>query len=351
MRRFLLALACVALISGQAPAPEPHGRGFHLPADLGANVRAVNARPGNEALRNKSRSMLAPPPSYTFPFLPPIRNQGQYGNCWSFGSIGVMESLLLQFASQAGFASSIDLSEQFVIDKITDGSGCHGGNTAFDFLASVGTCEEVSSPYTGCARQDDAQPLYKLMAWAYVSPDQGTPTDAAIKATILAHGPIASAVAAGSRWDSYQAGSVLSGGGVVNHLVVIVGWDDAKLAWLIRNSWSDSWGDKGYGWVGYGQCYIGTGAAFASVKAQPTPTPPPTPVPVPPSPAPTPVPPPTPVPIPVPVPPLPAGGLTLQEIDTIVSIAIFSEKNRLPANLRTRLISDIQAAMARAWDK
>jgi hypothetical protein len=37
------------------------------------------------------------------------------------------------------------------------------------------------------------------------------------------------------------------------HCVMIVGYDDDKAAWLIRNSWGVGWGTGGYGWFGYGQ--------------------------------------------------------------------------------------------------
>ncbi|PSN67702.1 cysteine proteinase [Corynespora cassiicola Philippines] len=37
------------------------------------------------------------------------------------------------------------------------------------------------------------------------------------------------------------------------HVVLVVGYDDNRGAWLIRNSWGTWWGDNGYGWVGYGQ--------------------------------------------------------------------------------------------------
>ena len=41
--------------------------------------------------------------------------------------------------------------------------------------------------------------------------------------------------------------------GRVSHAVTIAGWDDNKQAWLIKNSWGEKWGDKGYGWVKYGK--------------------------------------------------------------------------------------------------
>ncbi|MBN2082418.1 hypothetical protein JW859_09455 [bacterium] len=38
---------------------------------------------------------------------------------------------------------------------------------------------------------------------------------------------------------------------VGGHCMCIAGYDDAKLAFKVRNSWSVGWGNDGYGWIGY----------------------------------------------------------------------------------------------------
>ncbi|TQV81020.1 C1 family peptidase [Exilibacterium tricleocarpae] len=50
--------------------------------------------------------------------------------------------------------------------------------------------------------------------------------------------------------------TAISGG----HAVLAVGYDDAKKAIKIRNSWGTSWGDNGYGWLSYD--YVLEGMAF-----------------------------------------------------------------------------------------
>lgn len=35
------------------------------------------------------------------------------------------------------------------------------------------------------------------------------------------------------------------------HAVVLVGYDDPKKAFLVRNSWGDAWGMRGYFWMPY----------------------------------------------------------------------------------------------------
>jgi cathepsin L len=49
--------------------------------------------------------------------------------------------------------------------------------------------------------------------------------------------------------------------------MVLIGWDDEKQAWLVKNSWGEEWGAKGFGWVAYGSNNIRQFAAWI----QPTP--------------------------------------------------------------------------------
>ncbi|WP_447984695.1 C1 family peptidase [Nitrospira sp. Nam74] len=51
-----------------------------------------------------------------------------------------------------------------------------------------------------------------------------------------------------------------------NHAVVIVGWDDEKGAWRVRNSWGTGWGESGYAWVKYNNNAIGWDTVWAVAK-------------------------------------------------------------------------------------
>ena len=52
----------------------------------------------------------------------------------------------------------------------------------------------------------------------------------------------------------------LYGGGVFNeehnkngsHLLLIIGWDNEKGAWLVKNSYGTDWGESGFGWINTG---------------------------------------------------------------------------------------------------
>jgi cathepsin K len=53
----------------------------------------------------------------------------------------------------------------------------------------------------------------------------------------------------------------------INHAVVITGWDDAKGAWRVRNSWGTGWGENGSAWVKYNNNAIGWDTVWAVAKA------------------------------------------------------------------------------------
>ncbi|HLI56828.1 MAG TPA: C1 family peptidase [Actinomycetota bacterium] len=54
----------------------------------------------------------------------------------------------------------------------------------------------------------------------------------------------------------YQKSSTATYDG--GHVMLCVGYDDTKNCWIVKNSWGPSWGDGGFGLIGYGQCNIDT---------------------------------------------------------------------------------------------
>ena len=120
---------------------------------------------------------------------------------------------------------------------------------------------------------------YRVVSWSFVEPSNpySVPPTAAIKAALCMHGPLAVAVYADSYFQDYTGGvfnNTNSTSGI-NHAVVIVGWDDAKQAWLVKNSWSSGWELGGYIWIRYDANNIGYAAAWvlpASVRYKFPPT-------------------------------------------------------------------------------
>jgi len=115
---------------------------------------------------------------------------------------------------------------------------------------------------------------YKLSGWAYVDGDNKVPSVDKIKQAVFQYGPVCSAVFVGYAFQAYTGGvfdkdevpKPNSGGcnatpaepvTKVNHAIVIIGWDDNKGAWIIKNSWGPEWGNNGYMYIKYNTSNVG----------------------------------------------------------------------------------------------
>lgn len=104
----------------------------------------------------------------------------------------------------------------------------------------------------------------KGSSWDYVSsPPDKLPTVAQLKKALIEHGPLVAPIRYDKCLENYKGG-VFSEKNMkpINHAVLLIGWDDAKQAWLIKNSWGESWGEKGFAWIKYGSNNIGVFAAW-----------------------------------------------------------------------------------------
>ncbi len=101
-------------------------------------------------------------------------------------------------------------------------------------------------------------------SWDYVnSPPDKLPSVAQLKTALVEHGPIVAPIFYDECLANYRGGVFNEkDAGMVNHVVVLLGWDDTKQAWLIKNSWGEEWGEKGFGWIKYGSNNIGLFAAW-----------------------------------------------------------------------------------------
>jgi hypothetical protein len=187
----------------------------------------------------------------------PAKNQGSCGSCWAFAAVGAMESHILLMSA----AGTIDLSEQQQVSCNTAQYGCGGGYlSCVSFWEGRGPVSESCFPYTAnsgtaCA-YSCAETQYRIASWHTV-----TPTAAAFNASCYNEGPSSWRFTVYSDFYDYWAngspgqvyrntGGSLAGG----HAVLLIGWDDAKGAFLCKNSWGRTAGPNGDGtfWIAYG---------------------------------------------------------------------------------------------------
>lgn len=193
-------------------------------------------------------------------YVTPVRNQQTCGSCFVFAPVAALEARLLRTYNRPGV--DIDLSEQIPLSCAGAGNCAAGGyaSTASTYLQNTGTAKEPCYPYTNtdgsCGAACANWPLspYKVKNWSYAN--QTFPaTTAMLKTAVLTKGPVVARMVVYSDLYNYTGGvySMVSGENKGGHFVLVVGWDDATSAFLVKNSWGTDWGVKGYFWIAYSQ--------------------------------------------------------------------------------------------------
>jgi predicted secreted protein len=201
----------------------------------------------------------------------PIKNQGGCGSCWAFATVGPLESNL---RIQQGLTTN--LSEQYLVSCNTEGWDCSGGWWAHDYHqwkyaykeSQAGAIQESSFPYVAANAACGGPYVHphKITSWAYVGNDYSVPSVEAIKKAIHNYGPVAAAIYVGSDFQSYRGGIFSSTQtGVVNHGIVLTGWDDGLGVWILRNSWGTGWGESGTMKIRYGISQVGYAASYVTL--------------------------------------------------------------------------------------
>ena len=231
-----------------------------------------------EELANQDRTdIVNPPDSKLAAFswvergkMTPIKDQGQCGSCWAFSSAATLEASLYIRRNL-----SVSLSEQSILD-CSGGGSCNGGwyGNVFTYYMSKSAVLQKDAPYQGVQKSCVSNPAgnYKVAAWGYLRKDLGKPTVDEIKMALCTYGPLSACVEVTSAFQSYKSGVfdefAKIGPDQINHAINIVGWDDKKKAFLVKNSWGTQWGENGYVWVAYDCNNIGYGATWAVVTPQ-----------------------------------------------------------------------------------
>lgn len=267
------ASSSAPLVSQAVQRVESHPTGLIPPPDLDARIRqqktfadrfgaVIRGTVGATAICDASASTVDLASSG---YVSEVQDQQRCGACWAFATVGAYESSYKVQNSKGPVAAS----EQQIID--CSGAGhCAGGWWAFDYLRDRGDGSRTDVPYTA---SDATCPInnksvYRAVNWGYVSDSDRIANAQSIKRALCEHGAVATAFDATPAFQDYTGSGVFkeNHSGEVNHGIVIVGWDETKSAWRIKNSWGTGWGDKGFAWVGYGTNKIGFGAAWVDAK-------------------------------------------------------------------------------------
>lgn len=196
--------------------------------------------------------------------------QGACGSNWAFTAISMLETAHL--IRHKNNLMDMDLSEQYLIN-CTEGGDCVRGSlikTWDDLTYPNGTIKEEISPYKAskmdCIIDEDFTPKlygiesYKLI-WGVFDKNTANEQREQIKNAICFYGSVSTSFRVSETFKLYAGGVFNAAIGeeekATNHKAQIMGWDDSKNAWLIKNSWGTNWGENGFGWVNYDSLFIG----------------------------------------------------------------------------------------------
>jgi len=239
--RFLLV--CIAVLARSAAA-FAQGAILETPDDL-------RAAPSPEGFRGQIPARVDLSPK-----MPPPRSQGLTSTCVSWGATYAAASLALR---ARGFSSELTLSPSFTYNQISRDEWCATGtkiSATLDLLRDSGALPIGEFAFDGawCGRLPTKSELerareFRIKSW--------TAFDASsldrVKEQLARGVPVIFNISTPTKLSSLQGDAVLTDDGVQGqgHTMVVVGYDDAKGAFLIQNSSGQSWASKGYGWFGY----------------------------------------------------------------------------------------------------
>lgn len=190
----------------------------------------------------------------------PVENQGRIGSCAANAAVSALEFELKRAGQKV-----TDLSRLFVYynardmaDRLDKSGSSY--NKIFASIIAMGVCSEALWPYQKALAderptQDAYQAAMRLKGLQVARTGFGTECR-----EVLASGlPVVFGMHTNSR-DFSQAKHTHRlaprpngewGERTGGHGMLIVGYDDAEHAWLVRNSWGEGWAMGGHCWIDY----------------------------------------------------------------------------------------------------
>lgn len=207
-----------------------------------------------------------------WPWITSVRDQNGCEACWAFGATALTEAMTrIEHCFWPHFSEG----------DVHKGIGAKCANTgdvgaAMDWIHQHGLCDPDCFPWTTAdipyAPSSDRNGRSVRggidKTWVGSVADQ--------KAWLDTVGPLATFFEVWHDFDGYGSGVYKRSTASWNydrggHIMLVVGYDDAQQAWIVKNSWGTGWGMHGYCLIGYGQADIDTYAKLGVRNMNPDP--------------------------------------------------------------------------------
>ena len=189
--------------------------------------------------------------------LPPPGNQGSSGSCASWA---VTYAAASQAERRAGLGSSLRLSPSFTYNKLARDPICLVGTAAsatLDMLRDVGALPFEQFVFDGgwCGRIPTSAELqeaakYRIKSWGKIDARKIEE----VKAQQARGVPVVFDMRPNEQFKQFKGDGVLDIPGVMSgsgQSMIAIGYDDARKAFRIQNSWGRAFGEGGYAWLSY----------------------------------------------------------------------------------------------------
>ena len=179
-----------------------------------------------------------------------VKDQAVCGSCWAFAATEAMKG-----AWYVATNESASFSEQQLVDCAWNyfNYACEGGFITMALLFAInngGVASEFTYGYKGV--DDFCTPHVENFAKFSNVGIAGKRQPELVKKALIKHGPLGISMDAGHLdFRFYKSGIFIQpncSSTKTNHAVALVGYgkENGRNYWLIKNSWSTLWGDKGY---------------------------------------------------------------------------------------------------------
>ncbi|GAB4819787.1 hypothetical protein N2152v2_006833 [Parachlorella kessleri] len=180
----------------------------------------------------------------------PVKNQGSCGACWAWAGAAAIEARVLVALGKKFSEYAIDVSEQQLVDCARGAMfpysfGCSGGQLEdpFRYAAINFATQEAIYRLTGADGSCKAMPatsgrvVLSGNGFTTLENNSATVYKQALQTSPFSIGLYAS----DPSFRSYKGGiynpAVCGGTDMVDHAVLLVGYDEVSEAWLLKNSW------------------------------------------------------------------------------------------------------------------
>ena len=188
-----------------------------------------------------------------------VKNQKNCGSCVSFATCASLEARAR--IKEQDCRLDIDLSEAHLF-FCGAGQACNKG---WNFAPAMAQCKNVGvgaeSMFPYIPRNQACKQIPSIVKI------DGHKTSASMLArmkSIADSGPVIAGIKVYEDFYYYGGGVYrhVSGAFKGLHAVCVVGYDDEKDFWIVKNSWGTNWGDQGYVYIAFGECGIDSAYPF-----------------------------------------------------------------------------------------